>query len=59
MDRRTDENELAEERNEPEALEGDLKRVRGLHPEWSDEKAGDNAEGAGPVTDDPEPAADS
>jgi hypothetical protein len=26
-------------------LEEDLKKVRGLHPEWSDEKAGDEAEG--------------
>jgi len=26
------------------------------HPEWADEKAGDQAEGARPVRDDPDPA---
>jgi hypothetical protein len=47
MDRNI-EKKLAEERNEPEALEEELERVRGGHREWADEKAGDAAEGANP-----------
>ena len=47
MDRSVDQNKLAQERNDPE-LEEDLRKVRGLHKEWADEKAGDDAEGANP-----------
>jgi hypothetical protein len=43
MNQRKSENE----RDDTE-LEEELKNVRDLHPEWAGEKAGDNAEGAGP-----------
>jgi hypothetical protein len=46
-------NQGKDEEREDAELEEDLKKVRGVHPEWGDEKAGDNAEGAGP-----EPAGD-
>jgi hypothetical protein len=46
-------NQRKEDKRDDTDLEEDLKKVRGLHPEWADETAGDNAEGSGP-----EPAGD-
>jgi hypothetical protein len=44
MDKRKNENQ---ERGD-EDLSEELEDVREMHPEWEDEKAGDDAEGANP-----------